>query len=48
MIANGELRDLDEGRELVRNSFFQERFEPTCPRIWEENYARFKRVTGLD
>jgi sugar (pentulose or hexulose) kinase len=48
MIANGELRNLSEGRELVRRSFSGELFEPACPNIWEGQYERFLRVSGVE
>jgi len=48
MIADGELHNLDEGRALVRTSFPTERYEPSRPDVWEDNFMRFKRVAGLE
>lgn len=47
MIGVGELRDLAEGRRLLHSSFPTENFYPQDVDIWEEQYARFLRVTGL-
>jgi rhamnulokinase len=43
-MALGHFDTLDEGREVVRNSFDVTTFEPTNPSGWDENYARFLSV----
>jgi rhamnulokinase len=44
MVALGDLRDLSEGRELVRNSFETQTYEPAGTAAWDEAYERFKRI----
>jgi len=48
MMANGELRDLGEGRDLVRRSFSSELYEPKFPEMWEHHYEQYLKVTGLN
>lgn len=47
MIGCGELRNLEEGRALIRASVALERVEPQQTAQWEEQYQRFLAVTGL-
>jgi rhamnulokinase len=44
MLAMGAIGSLEEGRQVVRNSFGTERFEPGDRGPWDEAYARFKRL----
>lgn len=44
MLAVGAIGTLEEGRQVVRNSFATERFDPGDPGPWDEAYARFKRL----
>jgi rhamnulokinase len=41
MLAMGEIRSLNEGRNLVRRSFPVETFQPTAHEAWDDAYARF-------
>jgi sugar (pentulose or hexulose) kinase len=47
MIATGDLANLDEGRKLVRASFPTETYTPVDSEVWEEQYDRYLKVTGL-
>jgi len=42
MLAVGAIGSLEEGRQIVRNSFGTERFEPGDQGPWDEAYERFK------
>ncbi len=44
MLAVGAIASLEEGRQVVRNSFATERFEPGDAAPWDEAYERFKRL----
>ncbi len=43
-IAAGELKDVNEAREVVRNSFEVKTYEPKDTDMWEEGYERFKKI----
>jgi len=45
-IALGDLKDVAEGRELVRRSFPQTVYLPRHDARWDEAYARFVASTG--
>lgn len=45
MRAQGELKSLDEMREVVRKSVNLGRYEPRKPELWEEAFARFQTLT---
>lgn len=47
MIALGDLRSHNEGRELIKKSFPTEKYYPENPLIWENEYQQFLSVTGL-
>lgn len=47
MIVVGDLKDLAEGRDLLRSSFPTETFLPQDTDLWEEQYNRFLRITSL-
>ena len=47
-MALGAIRDLDELREVVRNSFEVRAFQPEKDADWDAAYAKFLRVTGLE
>jgi sugar (pentulose or hexulose) kinase len=44
LIAMGELRDLSEGRELVRNMSAWHRYEPQETAAWDEAYQRYQAI----
>ncbi len=44
LLALGELRSLEEGRELVRRSFQTELYEPRDTSRWDEAYQRFSTI----
>jgi rhamnulokinase len=44
MLAMGAIGSLEEGRQVVRNSFATERFEPGEQAPWDEAYERFKKL----
>ncbi len=43
-IAAGELKNVAEAREVVRNSFEIEYYEPKNTESWDEGYERFKKL----
>jgi hypothetical protein len=43
-IAAGELKNVAEAREVVRNSFDIECYEPQNSEAWDEAYERFKTL----
>lgn len=43
MLAIGAIGSLEEGRQVVRDSFATERFEPGEQAPWDEAYERFKK-----
>jgi sugar (pentulose or hexulose) kinase len=45
MLADGTIRDLPEGREIVLHSSLVETFEPEDQERWAEAKAQFSRVT---
>jgi len=46
MVATGELRSLEEGRELIRRSFATEIYEPREAAAWDEAYQRYLGIEG--
>ncbi|GHV00551.1 L-fuculose kinase [Clostridia bacterium] len=42
----GLIANLDEGREVARRSFEIKEYEPRDKEKWDEQYARYKKVTG--
>ena len=44
----GELKDLDEAREMIRGSFEVKYYDPklTDKDMWDDAYARFKKLIG--
>lgn len=47
LIATGDLAGMEEGRQLIAQSFPTEPFEPTDTSAWDEQYAVFLEKTGL-
>jgi sugar (pentulose or hexulose) kinase len=45
-IALGDIKNLDEGRAVVKQSFDVKRYEPADTRAWEDAYERYRRVMG--
>ena len=43
-VALGDLKDLAQGRELVRASFDVKRYEPKNAAAWDEAYGRYKQL----
>ncbi len=43
-MARGEISSLEEGREIVRNSFEFETFEPSDTESWNDEEARFLQL----
>ena len=48
LVASGDLANFDEARDCVRRSFAPAVYEPTDRDVWEDAYARFLSVTGLE
>ena len=46
LIALGAVKDLDEAREVIKNSFPLERFEPQDSEAWDAAYERLKKISG--
>ncbi|UOQ87387.1 rhamnulokinase [Gracilibacillus salinarum] len=46
-IALGEVKDLKQARQLVRESFPLQYYQPQDQIKWQEAYQRFERYTGL-
>ena len=46
LLATGAIGSLAEGRALVRRSFNTEAFEPKDAAVWDEAYAKFRKLTG--
>ena len=45
MLANGEIKNLSEGRKIILNSSLVETFEPEDQVIWREAKAKFANIT---
>ncbi len=45
-IAAGEIKNVAEAREVIRNSFPIEYYEPNHPETWDDGFARFKKLIG--
>ncbi len=43
-IAQGEIKDVAQAREVIRNSFEISYFEPHDADMWDEGYERFKKL----
>jgi rhamnulokinase len=48
MMALGCIASLEEGRQVVRNSFETVTYEPTEGAIWEQAYARLLALMERD
>ena len=44
--SNGEAGSLEEMREIVRNSFPLDTFEPRQSQLWNDNFDRFKNLSN--
>jgi len=44
MLAHGELRCIEDARELVRNSFELHTYEPEGTAVWDEHYPEFRSL----
>ncbi|WP_438349887.1 rhamnulokinase [Paenibacillus sp. FA6] len=47
-IAQGDLSDVWEARQVIRDSFLITIYEPEQAAMWEEAYGQFRRVVGLE
>lgn len=45
-IAAGAAKDIAQARDIVRESFTVEEYEPRDPAKWDEAYARFEKIVG--
>ncbi len=45
-IAAGEIKNVAEAREVIRNSFPIDYYEPNHPETWDDGFARFKKLIG--
>lgn len=43
-IANGEIKDVKEARQVIANSFEIKYFEPKDTTMWDEGYAKFLKL----
>jgi rhamnulokinase len=48
MIACGDLENLEQGRELVRNSFEIGEFQPRDQAVWDEKAERFAKLFTIE
>lgn len=48
LIATGEVKNLDEARELIRRSFPVEVYEPQDVALWDDAYNRFLAIQGRE
>ena len=48
LIALGEIRNIEEGREIIRESEELKEYIPTQDSAWDEAYTRFLRITGQE
>lgn len=46
-IANGEIKDVKEARQVIANSFEISCFEPKDKDMWDEGYARFEKIVEM-
>lgn len=44
MIANGDIKDIEEGREILKSSMEFKTYIPTEKEKWEEEYKKFKQM----
>ena len=44
-IAAGDIGSIGEARQIVRNSFAMERYEPQNAAIWDEAFERYSKLT---
>lgn len=47
LMADGEVKSLAEGRELIARSMSVQTFEPRATDTWDEAYARYTKTLGL-
>lgn len=45
-IALGDIRNLEEGRDIVKQSFDVKRYDPKDTRSWDDAYVRYRNVLG--
>ena len=46
-IGMGDIKNLGEGRKIIRNSFTIDCYEPMDVEIWNEQYKKYKKVLGV-
>ncbi|MBU3196667.1 rhamnulokinase [Clostridium algidicarnis] len=44
LIAQGEIKNLQEGRNIVRESFEIDKYIPCKSKIWNDNYIKYKSI----
>lgn len=47
LMADGEVKTLAEGRELIARSMAVQTFEPRSTEVWDEAYLRYTQTLGL-
>jgi rhamnulokinase len=45
-MATGDVKSLDEARDIVRTSFDVKQYHPQQPKAWNDAYARYREVLG--
>ena len=48
IVQSGELKDICEAREVIRDSFEIKVYEPNHTSEWDEAYARFIEICGKE
>ncbi len=46
-IANGEIKDIKQAREVIANSFEISYFEPQETEMWDEGYDKFNKIVEM-
>jgi rhamnulokinase len=44
--ADGAVAGIAQARDVIRHSFAVQQFAPRHPQVWDEAYARFKKLVG--
>lgn len=45
-VALGDVGSIEEARQVIRNSFAVQTYEPRQPQPWDDAYARFEKLCG--
>jgi rhamnulokinase len=46
VVADGGVASIGQAREVIRNSFPVEEYQPKMPQPWDHAYERFKRLVN--